>query len=135
MSKFDKLCKEIISENNEFINIFSAHLDGYPGITFIDTDKDIGITVTSNSDHFDVIYNFDNKKEFKDLDQAIEYAKEKGEEMYAVYDFDSRTKFALDGFLKHATSLIGAGEIDKSQKYDSEFNYDNTDAYITDEDV
>lgn len=132
MSKFNKLYKEIISENNEFINIFSAHLDGYPGITFIDTDKDIGITVKSTNDHFDVIYNFDNKKEFKDLDAALEYAAEKGKEMYAVYDYDSRTKFALDNFLKHAESIIGKGEVDKIQKYDSEFNYANSDAYKMD---
>ena len=132
MSKFEKFCEEIMADNNEFINIFSAHLDWYHAIEFIDTDKDIGISVHANSDHFDVIYNFDNKKEFKDLDQALAYAKEKGEEMYSVYDFDSRTKFALDGFLKHATSIIGKGKIDKSQKYDSEFNYANTDAYVMD---
>ncbi len=119
MSKFKKLCEEIISENNEFINIQSAHIDGYPYITFIDTDKDIGISVHANNDHFDVIYNFDNKKEFKDLDHALEYAKEKGKEMYDVYDFDSRTNFALDNFLKHAGSIIGKGKVDQNQKYDN----------------
>jgi len=100
-----------MNETTPFIRIDSAMIDGYPGITFIDTDEDIGLTVHANNDHFDVIYNFDNKKSFNNMDMALDFAKTKGEELYSVYDFDTRTKFALDGFLDHAKSIIGAGMI------------------------
>jgi hypothetical protein len=96
-----------MKEQNEFLRIDSAHLDGYPYITFIDTDKDIGISIHANNDHFDVISNFDDKKSFDDFEMALNFAKGKGEEMYAVYDFDTRAKFALDDFLSHAKSFVG----------------------------
>lgn len=131
MSKFNELYGSLLKEHNEFIRIDSAHLDNYPAIQFIDTDKDIGLAIHANQDHFDVIYNFDNKKSFTNMDMALDFAKTKGEEMYAVYDHDSRTHHAIEDFLSHAKSIIGSGMVDMSQKYDSSFDDSNDDSYVT----
>lgn len=131
MNKFKELCESVINENNEFFNIFSAHLENYPAVVFIDTDKDIGISIHANSDHFEVIYNFDNKKTFTDINHAMQYAKDKGAEMYSVYDFDSRTKFALEDFLTKAAKMLYKGTVDTNLKYDSNFDYSNPNSTVS----
>ena len=124
-TKFKKKYKELMENTNGLINISSAHLDGYPFVTFIDTDKDIGLSVHANKDDFEVIYNFDNKEKFANVDDALEYAKMKGQEVYNVVgdNIDSRAKYALDNFLNHAKSILNLPDTGDGY-YDNDFNLD-----------
>jgi hypothetical protein len=107
MRKFEKLHSKL-TESDNFVDIRCAYLDGYPCVTFTDTDLDIGLAVHADKDYFEVIYNFNNKKRFTNIEEALAFARMKGHEKYSVYDekMDSRAHYALEDFLQKAYSYI-----------------------------